>query len=155
MKLRPLVLSSAALIAAIGLGACSGSADENGPADPADIQATESINIPSVTPTEPAGTGESTVPPTGEAPDEADLEIVIAGDEVAPNAAEISVGRGETVLISFDSDRAGELHVHSKPEQYVEFAAGVSQQEIVIDVPGQVEVEDHETGAVVAVISVS
>lgn len=153
MSPRPLVISTAALVTALVLGACSGSADED--AAPVDAQSTQATETPSATPSAPPATDQPTEAPTSEAPVEADLAIVIAGDEVSPNAAEISVGRGEPVLISFDTDRGGELHVHSKPEQYVEFEAGTSQQELVIDVPGQVEVEDHDTGDVVAVISVS
>ncbi|WP_341925390.1 hypothetical protein [Nocardioides psychrotolerans] len=153
MTLRPLTLSAAALTAVLALGACSGAADED--AAPVDAPSTQATETPSASPSAPAATDQPTEAPTSEAPVEADLAIVIAGDEVSPNAVEISVGRGEPVLISFDTDRGGELHVHSKPEQYVEFEAGTSQQELVIEVPGQVEVEDHDTGDVVAVISVT
>lgn len=153
MSPRPLVLSSAALVTALLLGACSGSADDD--AAPVNTPPTQASETPDTAPSVSGATEPPSAAPTTEAPAEADLAIVIEGDEVSPNAVEISVGRGEPVLISFDTDRGGELHVHSKPEQYVEFEAGTSQQELVIDVPGQVEVEDHDTGDVVAVMSVS
>ncbi|WP_231252727.1 hypothetical protein [Nocardioides furvisabuli] len=55
-------------------------------------------------------------------------------------------------MIEIQSDRAGELHVHSTPEQYVEFDAGRTSAQLVIETPGSVEVEEHDTSAVVALI---
>ena len=52
------------------------------------------------------------------------------------------------------ADRVVELHVHAKPEQYLEFEAGTSEQELVVDTPGTVEVEEHDSGAVVALLEV-
>jgi hypothetical protein len=57
--------------------------------------------------------------------------------------------------VTVDSDRAGELHVHSSPEQVLAFPAGRSTQDLVIDAPGSVQVEDHESEVVVAIIEVS
>jgi len=81
--------------------------------------------------------------------------VSINGDRVTPNGEAIELGVGEPLLIQFDTDRAGELHVHSKPEQYVEFAAGTSIKTLVIETPGVVEVEEHDTSIVVAQIEVS
>lgn len=82
------------------------------------------------------------------------LTVTIDGQEVLPNADEIDLSTGEKVLITVDSDRAGELHVHSTPEQFIEFDAGTTQAKLVLQTPGSVEVEDHDTGAVVALIEV-
>ncbi|MCY7395011.1 MAG: hypothetical protein LH468_02470 [Nocardioides sp.] len=82
------------------------------------------------------------------------LSITIEGDQVAPNGQVIELAPGTPLTVEISSDRAGELHVHAKPEQYVEYAAGTSTQELVIDTPGLVEVEDHDTGDVVAQLTV-
>lgn len=82
------------------------------------------------------------------------LTVTIDGDEVSPNAEEIDLGTGEKLLVEIDSDRAGELHVHAASEQSVEFAEGTTKSEIVVNTPGTVEVEDHDTSAVVALIEV-
>lgn len=82
------------------------------------------------------------------------LEVAVAGNDVSPNATEISVGVGEPITVKIESDRDGELHVHSSPEQFVAFEVGVSNGLIVIDTPGKVTVEDHATGAVVALVEV-
>lgn len=119
-------------------------------------------------PTSPAPSSESTSsspaassssPKQSSSPEEPaearpDLAISISGEEVLPNAEEISIDTGEALVISFASDRPGELHVHSKPEQVLEFPAGKSEQELVIETPGIVEIEEHETGAVVAQLKV-
>ncbi len=98
------------------------------------------------------GGGPVTSSPTPAA--EADLSVEIAGDEVSPNAAELEVGVGGSITVTVASDRAGELHVHSTPEQYVGFGAGDTSQELTFQTPGTVEVEDHDTGAVVAFVEV-
>lgn len=82
------------------------------------------------------------------------LAIKIEGDKVSPNAQRITVEAGDPVTITFTTDRPGELHVHSKPEQYVEFAKGSTKAQLVIDTPGLVEVEEHDSSAVVAQIEV-
>ena len=53
-----------------------------------------------------------------------ELLVRIDGPNVQPNAEEIELETGEKLMIEIQSDRAGELHVHSTPEQYVEFEAG-------------------------------
>lgn len=86
--------------------------------------------------------------------EEADLTVEVAGDDVSPNAADLEVGVGEPVMVTVRSDRPGELHVHSTPEQYVEFGPGGSSAELTFEIPGTVEVEEHDTGAVVAFVDV-
>lgn len=82
------------------------------------------------------------------------LTVTINGDEVLPNAEDIDLSTGEKLPIEIDSDRAGELHVHSTPEQFIEFGVGTTQTKLAIQTPGSVEVEDHDTGDVVALIEV-
>ncbi|UMG92253.1 hypothetical protein [Nocardioides sp. TF02-7] len=73
---------------------------------------------------------------------------------MGPNAEQITVSAGDPITITLETDRAGELHVHSKPEQYVEFEAGRSTKELTIRTPGTVEIEEHDSEAVVAVVEV-
>ena len=111
-------------------------------------------------------TSEATSPSTSETPSPTEspetatplenpaLSITIKGKAVQPNAQELDVDAGEALLIAIESDRAGELHVHSKPEQYVDFAAGSTTKRLTIETPGSVEIEEHETSAVVAILEV-
>lgn len=82
------------------------------------------------------------------------LEVRIEGDSVAPNGAQLEVGTGEVLTVEVTSDRAGELHVHASPEQFLDFGEGTTTRTLQLEVPGVVEVEDHETSAVVAQIEV-
>lgn len=82
------------------------------------------------------------------------LEVRVAGGEVSPNGQRVRVGVGEELTITFDADVPGELHVHSTPEQYVKYPAGSSKSTLSIEMPGVVDVEDHETGVVVAQLEV-
>ena len=83
------------------------------------------------------------------------VAITIDGDTITPGGERLEVARDEVVTLEITSDRAGELHVHSKPEQYVEFEAGTSTHELVISAPGVVDVEEHESGHVVVQLEVS
>lgn len=145
-------LPAALLVAALAapLGACTSDDDEPSP-DPSAAPSAAPTEAPVSTPAAPgtAGTTEAS-----EEPESTVLEVEIAGDDVAPNAAGVELGRSEPLLLRITSDRAGELHVHSRPEQYVEFGPGTSEHELVVDTPGSVEVEEHESGAVVAVLEV-
>lgn len=108
---------------------------------------------PTTSPSEPAKTATPSPSPTAtKEPEPATptLEVTIRGDRVTPNAQEISLERGQALAIVVISDRAGELHAHTKPDQYVEFDRGRTEATLKTDVPGVFEIEDHETEAVVA-----
>jgi len=82
------------------------------------------------------------------------VDITISGDQVRPNGERIEVEPGEPIVLSLDSDRSGELHVHSTPEQEIAFEQGSSQHELVIEQPGVAEIEDHESGFVIVQLQV-
>jgi hypothetical protein len=129
------------------LAALAGCADDPTDAPPPDQAASSPSE--SATPSE-----KESAEPKPEEPEGPVLEIAIDGEAVSPNSQRIELGRGEPLVIDFRSDRAGELHVHANPEQFVEFPAGSSTRELVIEIPGVVEVEEHESGAVVAQLEV-
>lgn len=89
-------------------------------------------------------------PTKQEAPAGATLAVQIDGDEVTPSGKAITMSVGDVLTIQVTSDRAGEFHVHSSPEQYVGFKAGETRRDLAIDKPGQVDIEEHDTGALVA-----
>jgi hypothetical protein len=79
----------------------------------------------------------------------ATVDVTIEGDEVTPVAQAVEIGVGETVLLNITSDRSGELHVHSSPEQEFEFESGTSAVEVTLDQPGTVDIEEHESDALI------
>lgn len=148
---RTFGILAAVLFLGITMSSCSSDDD---PAPTAENTASEArTDAPSDSPTEA-----TRAPTTSPAPSKTEepeattptLEVTITGDKVSPNAQEISIDRGEALTITVVSDRAGELHAHTKPDQYIEFGTGRTEATLTTDVPGVFEIEDHETEAVVA-----
>lgn len=122
-----------ALVLVVSLTGCG----DDGDADP---PATTRSSTPDTTP--------DTTPETGSAsPDEEDtaaVTVVREGDTFTPNGERVELGVGQTLVLTITADEAGEIHVHSTPEQEIVYDAGTSEHEITIDRPGVVEVESHE-----------
>lgn len=83
------------------------------------------------------------------------LNVTVRGDNVTPNGERIKAKIGEPVLINVDANRAGELHVHSTPEQELEYHTGKTALNVTIDKPGIVDIEDHIADVVVVQLEVS
>ena len=152
--MRRLRLSSALTIAVLTLSACASSEREPS----TEATSTPPSNSGSTSGSTPSGTPSTPTPsdptPSPDGPATPTVEVRIAGERVTPNAEQLDLTAGETMVFEISSDRAGELHVHSKPEQYVKIAAGRTRADITIDTPGSVKVEEHDTNAVVAIVDV-
>src|SRR3954447_19973152 len=128
MRARPPLLA-AGLVAALALTGCG----DDSPDTSADGSATSSTS---------ASTGASS--PSPSASTGTSIDITIKDGKVTPNGERVTAEVGEPVTLNIDADTAGELHVHSTPEQELEFPRGVSTKMLTIDQPGVVDVEDHE-----------
>ena len=82
------------------------------------------------------------------------VTITRKGDEFTPNGERVELGVDQTLVLTITADEAGEFHVHSTPEQEIEYDAGTSEHEITIDRPGVVEVESHEPASIVLQLEV-
>jgi hypothetical protein len=83
------------------------------------------------------------------------IKVTFEGDNVTPNGERIEVSTGQDIQLDITADVAGEIHVHSSPEQEVEYPAGESTQEITgIDQPGTVDVESHHLDKVIVQLEV-
>ena len=82
------------------------------------------------------------------------VTVTREGDEFTPNGERVELGVDQTLVLTIDADEAGEIHVHSTPEQEIEYAAGTSEHELVIDRPGVVEVESHDPDVVLLQLEV-
>jgi plastocyanin len=83
------------------------------------------------------------------------VKVKVRGDEVTPNGERIKAKVGEPVTLQVDANRAGELHVHSSPEQELEYKNGRTDLEVTIERPGVVDIEDHIADVVVVQLQVS
>ena len=88
--------------------------------------------------------------PSSEAPEGPTLDLTVSGDSIDPANQKIDAKAGDVLVINVTSDRAGELHVHSSPEQELAFKAGNTQLEVELKQPGQVDIEEHESDTLVA-----
>ena len=147
MRTRAITVSLL-LAAGLTLSACGEEAADTA-AEP-----TPSPTTASSTPSETASEEPESEEPEPE-PEGTVVVVTIDGDRIEPNGASIEADLDEPVVLAVTSDRAGELHVHSTPEQFVEFRKGSHEYELTFEQPGVVEVEDHDTGFVIAQLQVS
>ena len=83
------------------------------------------------------------------------VNITIKGDTVTPNGDRVDAKVGKPVTLKIHADQAGEIHVHSTPEQHIDFPSGTSTRKLTIDKPGVVDVEDHALDKVIVQLQVS
>ncbi len=140
-RLAPVVLVLAAALSAGG-----GDADTDPPA--ADQTAT-----PSESPSE--STSESDSPSdSGAESDAVALTVTRENDSFTPNGERVELGIDQPLVLTIEADEAGELHVHTTPEQTIAYDAGTSEHEIVVDRPGVLEVESHDPDVILLQLEV-
>ena len=71
------------------------------------------------------------------------VDITFKGDTVDPEGAKVEVKAGDPLKLHITADKPGEIHVHSSPEQELEYSAGTTDKTLTLDQPGVVEVESH------------
>ena len=134
-----LLVSTAAVLTLAGCGA-----EDDSPRP----ETATSAPSPAETPTEVPSSKPAT--PENQDPDAVTIDVIVRGDTIKPGPRLVKVKVGKPVVFRIDSDRPGGLHVHSSPEQSPEFKAGKSTITITLDMPGVVEVEEHEADALIA-----
>ena len=83
------------------------------------------------------------------------IDVTIKGDSVTPNGERVDVAVGQPIRLNVTADEAGEIHVHSDPEQQLEYGAGDTTVTIDgIDAPGTVDVESHALEKVIVQLEV-
>lgn len=85
------------------------------------------------------------------------VDITIADGEVAPIGEEVQATVGQSIQLLVDSDAADELHVHSQPEHEFDVEADPGTDQVfdfTVEIPGQVDVESHETGDTIVTLVV-
>lgn len=83
------------------------------------------------------------------------IAITFAGGRVTPIAESVAVNVGQTVVLDITADVAGEIHVHSTPEQHVEYGVGHTQVPLnALTLPGTIEVESHSLEKTILILQV-
>ena len=138
----PIARVAGIVACSIALAACSGGPD-TAVSDQAPAQSPSSsprTEAPTATSTEPTPT--PSAPASEPASDAVVVDVDVEDGVVSPVGDRISVDRGQVVELVVTSDVAGELHVHSSPESYEEFAAGSNAPiKLQFDRPGLIDIE--------------
>jgi uncharacterized lipoprotein YehR (DUF1307 family) len=71
------------------------------------------------------------------------VDITFKGDSVTPQGEKVKLKAGDPLKLHITADKAGEIHVHSSPEQHIEYGAGTTDKTLTIDQPGVIDVESH------------
>lgn len=72
------------------------------------------------------------------------IDITVSGDSVTPNGDRVEVETGQPIELVVKADKAGEIHVHSTPEQEFEYGPGTTTLKLEpMEEPGVVDVESH------------
>lgn len=83
------------------------------------------------------------------------IEITFDGDDVTPHGDRVDVAVGQPITLEVTADAPGEIHVHSTPEQELEYSAGTTTIKLdPIGRPGIVEVESHTLDKVIVSLEV-
>ncbi len=132
---------AAATLLAVVLAGCGSS--EDSPARGSQATQVTATPVPSGSPMPAPDATAVTVP------------IQITADSVTPDGTRIEAKRSQPVVLQIQAEQAGELHVHSTPEQEISFPAGASTVELSFDQPGVIDVEDHHLDALIIQLEVS
>ena len=83
------------------------------------------------------------------------VDITFKGDSVTPQGTKVEVKAGDPLKLHITADKAGEIHVHSSPEQHIEYGAGTTDKTLTIDQPGVIDVESHSLDKLILQLTVS
>ena len=90
----------------------------------------------------------------GASKDPVTVEITFADGEVTPTGERVELSPGQELDLEVTADEAGEIHVHSDPEQELEYPEGTKTFTLSFDRPGQIEVESHDLDVVILQLQV-
>ena len=142
----------AAVDAALLLAGCAGGDTSADPESTPSVTASASSSSAA---TPPNASASPTPSPTRTSEDKiATVEVIIKGSTIRPQGDRIDLSVSEPLEFKVSSDHAGELHVHSSPEQTLKYPKGASTLRLKVGRPGVVDVEDHESGVTIVQLEV-
>ncbi len=102
-----------------------------------------------------ASCGSDDEPDAGTTTEPLVIEVTVADGSIDPKGDRIQVGVGQEIVFDITADEAGELHAHTTEELTLDYPAGESEQTMVVDQPGVVEVESHDIDQIIVQLQVS
>lgn len=92
---------------------------------------------------------------TGSSSGSTSIHITIKNGTVTPNGDRVKAKVDKPITLDIDADSGGQIHVHSSPEQHIDFPKGHSTKKLTIKKPGIIDVEDHALDKVIVQLEVS
>lgn len=93
-------------------------------------------------------------PAPADAPPAQMIDVTIEDGQVEPEGQRVEVATGQEVELVVKSDAAGEIHVHSDPEEEYSYEPGTTTFTFSVERPGVVDVELHDPDALLAQLEV-
>lgn len=82
------------------------------------------------------------------------VRIKITSDSVDPDGSEVEATKGAPITFVINATEAGELHVHSSPEQHIAYPKGTSQISLTFKNPGIIDIESHALNKLIVQVEV-
>jgi hypothetical protein len=82
------------------------------------------------------------------------VKIRFADGDVTPSGDRVEVEVCQQVQFIVAADEAGEIHIHSDPEQELAYEEGEKKYDVAFDKPGVIEVESHDLDQVIVQLEV-
>lgn len=83
------------------------------------------------------------------------IDVTFKDDAVQPNGKLVDVKVGQEVELEVKADKAGQIHVHSDPEQQKDYGVGTTRISLgAFKVPGQFVVESHVPEKTIVILQV-
>jgi hypothetical protein len=83
------------------------------------------------------------------------VHITLADGKADPSGERVEAAKGTTLVLTIDSDRDDEIHVHGYDIEIPVTAGKTVTKEIVLDQVGRFEVESHEPALTILQLIVS
>lgn len=98
---------------------------------------------------------DATTPDSGSSTKPRVINVDFKGATVKPNGEKVQVGVGQEVELEVTADKAGQIHVHSDPEQQKNYGAGTTRISLgSFKMPGQFVVESHALDKTIVILEV-
>ena len=102
-----------------------------------------------------AGCGGNDSDSSGSTKDPVVVDVTFKDGEVTPSGERVDLAVGQELDLKVTADEAGEIHVHSDPEQELAYPAGTKTFKLDgFDRPGQIVVESHTLDVVILQLEV-
>lgn len=82
------------------------------------------------------------------------VRVHLTDTSVTPAGTQVSASVGEPVTFVITAVSAGEIHIHSSPEQMIGYPAGTSAASLTFATPGVIDVESHHLDKLIVQLQV-